>query len=136
MSSSAIAANNLPSPLTSFVGRQAELAEAAALLQSVRLLTLTGPGGTGKTRLAIQLAAAVAEQFPDGVWFVDFSPLAGGQFVWDQVATTLGVREPGPGRTWSQAMGRQLASRRALIVLDNCEHVVETAAEVALCSGL
>jgi len=93
MSSSGMAPTNLPSPLTRFVGRETELARAAALLAEARLLTLTGPGGAGKTRLALRLASAVAKDFPDGVWFVDFSPLSGGEFVWEQVAITLGVKD-------------------------------------------
>ncbi len=121
----------LPAPLTRFVGRGTELERASTLLAGDRLLTLTGPGGAGKTRLALRLAAAVAEQHPDGVWFVDFSPLSGIQFVWDQVATTLGVKEPGSGGTLAEAVGRFLATRRALVVLDNCEHVVVAAAKVA-----
>jgi len=76
----------LPAPLTRFVGREVELAPAAALLAEARMLTLTGPGGAGKTRLAAQLASVVADQFPDGVWFADFSALADGKFVWDEVA--------------------------------------------------
>ncbi|HKA11291.1 MAG TPA: LuxR C-terminal-related transcriptional regulator [Candidatus Dormibacteraeota bacterium] len=127
----ASAVTNLPAPLTRFVGREIELAEATALLAENRLLTLTGPGGSGKTRLALRLASAVAEDFPEGVWFVDFSPLSGGGFVWDEVAMTLGVRQPGPGSTLAEAVRRHLARRQALVVLDNCEHVVETAAEVA-----
>src|SRR6266487_1175163 len=121
----------LPAPLTRFVGREAELAKAAALLAEARLLTLTGAGGAGKTRLAVQLASVVAGQFPDGVWFVDFSPLSGGQFAWDQVALTLGVKEPGSGRSLAEAVGRHLSARRALVALDNCEHLVESAAEIA-----
>jgi predicted ATPase/DNA-binding CsgD family transcriptional regulator len=120
----------LPAPLTRFVGREAELTEAAALLGEARLLTLTGPGGAGKTRLAVRLAALVADEFPDGVWFVDFSPLPGGEFVWDEVANTLGVSPPGPGTTIAETVGRHLATHRVLVVLDNCEHVVESAAEV------
>ncbi|HLQ61247.1 MAG TPA: AAA family ATPase, partial [Candidatus Acidoferrales bacterium] len=126
----ATTSSKLPAPLTRFVGREAELAEATALLAEGRLLTVTGPGGAGKTRLALRLASAVAEQFRDGAWFVDLSPLSGGEFVWDQVAMTLGVREPGRGKTVAEAASRYLASRRALVVLDNCEHVVEAAAEV------
>ena len=126
----ATASAKLPAPLTRFVGRENEVAEASALLAEARLLTLTGPGGAGKTRLALQLASAVAEQFPDGVWFVDFSPLSGGEFVWDQVAMTVAVKEPGAGGTLAEAVGRHLAKRQALVVLDNCEHVVESAAEV------
>jgi len=126
----AAVSTKLPAPLTRFVGRESELAEAAVLLAQARLLTLTGPGGAGKTRLALRLAASVAEQFPDGVWFVDFSPLAGGEFVWDRVASTLGLREPRAGTTWAQAVGNSLAGRQTLLVLDNCEHVVDLAAEV------
>src|SRR5216684_4748272 len=120
----------LPAPLTRFVGREAEVAEVAALLAETRLLTLTGPGGAGKTRLALRLVASVAGRFPDGVWFVDFSPLSGGEFVWDRVASTLGLREPRAGTTWAQAVGNSLAGRQTLLVLDNCEHVVDLAAEV------
>ena len=120
----------LPVPLTRFIGRKAELARAAALLADARLLTLTGPGGAGKTRLALRLASAVADDFPDGAWFVDLSPLSDGLFVWDRVAVTLGIKEPGSGRTLAEVVGRRLAKSQALVVLDNCEHVVESAAEV------
>ena len=120
----------LPAPLTRFVGRETELAQTAALLAEARLLTLTGSGGAGKTRLALRLAATVAEHFPNGVWFVDFSPLPDGKFVWDQVAATLGVKDPGRSKTWPDTVGRFLAPRQALLVLDNCEHLVESAAEV------
>src|SRR5260370_19426767 len=126
----ATVSTSLPGPLTRFVGREAELARAAALLAQCRLLTLTGPGGSGKTRLAVQLASAAADQFPDGVWFVDFSALADGTFVWDQVAMTLGVKDPGRGKTWAETVGRFLAASQALLVLDNCEHLVESTAEV------
>src|SRR5262249_57238698 len=127
----ASAVTNLPAPLTRFVGREIELAEATALLAENRLLTLTGPGGSGKTRLVLRLASAVAEDFPDGVWFVDFSPLSGGGFVWDAVAMTLGVRQPRPGSTHAEGVGRRLAPSHALAVLDNCEHLVAPAAERA-----
>jgi predicted ATPase/DNA-binding CsgD family transcriptional regulator len=122
--------SSLPAPLTRFVGREAELAQVEDLLHNNRLLTLTGPGGAGKTRLAIRLASATADDFPDGAWFVDLAPLTGGQFVWDQMAIVLGVREPGRGRALSEAVGGRLASRQALLVLDNCEHVVGSVAEV------
>src|SRR5260370_28335488 len=121
---------NLPAPLTRFVGREAELAQAAALLAQGRLLTLIGPGGAGKTRLAVQLAGGIADQFPDGVWFVDFSPLADGTFGWVQVAMPLGVKDPGRGKTWAETLGRFLATRQALLVLDHSETLVEFAAEV------
>ena len=96
--------SKLPAPLTRFVGREAELARAAGLLTGTRLLTLTGPGGAGKTRLALRLASATAGEFPDGVWFTDFSPLSDGEFVWNQVAVTLGVKEPGSGLTLAEAV--------------------------------
>jgi len=120
--------STLPTPLTRFVGREAELARAAALLAEGRLLTLIGPGGAGKTRLALKLASEVAHQFPDGAWFIDFSPLADGRFVWDQLGTTLGLRDPGPGKAWASAVSRFLSPREVLLVLDNCEHLVESAA--------
>ena len=130
MGAPATAVNNLPRPLTRFVGREAELAEAAALLAEARLLTLTGPGGGGKTRLALQLATTVSEDFPDGVWFVDLSSLSDGEFVLDQVAITMKVDHPGRGGTLAEAVAHRLAQRRALVVLDNCEHVVDEAAEI------
>jgi predicted ATPase/DNA-binding CsgD family transcriptional regulator len=126
----ATVSTNLPEPLTRFVGREAELSEAAALLGEARLLTLTGPGGAGKTRLALRLASAVAEDFPDRVWFVDLSSVSDGEFVLDRVALSLHVKEPGRGKTLGEAVGRYLARRQALLVLDNCEHVVESAAVV------
>lgn len=126
----ATAPTNLPAPLTRFVGREAELAEAARLLAQARLLTFTGPGGAGKTRLVLEVAASVAEHFPDGVWFVDFSPLSSGEFVWDEVATALGINGTEPGRSVAETVERYLAPRQALVVLDNCEHVVEVAANV------
>ena len=121
---------SLPAPLTSFVGRVAELSETAVLLSETRLLTLTGPGGAGKTRLALRLATTVADDFPEGVWFVDLSALSGGDSVLDRVALTLGIGEPRGGHTLLEAVGRYLARRQTLIVLDNCEQVVDAAAEV------
>lgn len=122
--------STLPTPLTRFVGREAELARAAALLAEGRLLTLIGPGGAGKTRLALKLASDVAHQFPDGAWFVDLSPLADGQFVWEQLGTTLALKDPGPGKTWASTASSFLALRQVLLVLDNCEHLVQSAAVV------
>jgi predicted ATPase/DNA-binding CsgD family transcriptional regulator len=122
---------SLPIPLTRFVGREAELAEAATFLGAARLLTLTGPGGAGKTRLALQLAADLEAKFPDGLWFVDLSPLSDPEFVWDQVASALGVPEPAARTSLATAVSRHVAQRRALVVLDNCEHLVAPAAEVA-----
>jgi predicted ATPase/DNA-binding CsgD family transcriptional regulator len=122
---------NLPAPLTRFIGREAELAGAAALLADARLLTVTGPGGCGKTRLALRLADVHADHFPDGVCLVGLASLSGGEFVTAEVAMTLGVDEPERGSTLVEALCRRLASWRGLIVLDNCEHVAAAAAELA-----
>ena len=115
-------ANSLPVQLSSFVGREAELAELERLLEGERLLTLTGAGGCGKTRLALQAASEVLERFPDGVWWVDLAPLAEEELVGAAIAKALGVR-PLPGMTELQACGAYLASRRALLAVDNCEHL-------------
>jgi predicted ATPase/DNA-binding CsgD family transcriptional regulator len=119
--------HNLPVQLTSFVGREAELAEVGRLLADERLVTLTGAGGCGKTRLALRAAGEFVERFPDGVWWVELAPLAEERLVGAAVAESLGVR-PLPGMTELQACGGYLASRRALLVLDNCEHLVEACA--------
>jgi predicted ATPase/class 3 adenylate cyclase len=121
---------NLPTVATDFVGRDAELAELALLVEQFRLTTLAGPGGVGKTRLAVQAAAGAAASFPDGVWFVDLAPVDAPTFVVPAVATVLAVTEGGEGDA-NEWLARALARRRALIVLDNCEHVVDAAAEVA-----
>ena len=122
--------HNLPAQLTSFVGREHELAEVKQLLSNTRLLTLTGPGGTGKTRLSLQLAAEVLDtkQFPDGVWLVELAPLADPTLVTQTVASTLGVREQ-PGRTLLDALTDYVRAKTMLLILDNCEHLIETSAQ-------
>ena len=122
--------NNLPTQLTSFVGRDAELADAAALLSRTRLLTLTGPGGTGKTRLSLQLAANVADQFEDGTWFVALEPVRDPGLVASRIAGVLGVVEAG-NRSARDLIVESLGSRHVLFVLDNFEQVVEAAPLVA-----
>ena len=122
--------NNLPTQLTSFVGRDAELAEAASLLATTRLLTLTGPGGTGKTRLSLQLAANVADQFEDGTWFVALEPVRDASLVGSRIASILGLVETG-NRSARDLIVESLGARHILLVLDNFEQVVEAAPLVA-----
>jgi predicted ATPase/DNA-binding CsgD family transcriptional regulator len=121
---------NLPSQLTSFVGRERELAELGGVLADARLVTLTGAGGCGKTRLALQAAAEYLDRFPDGAWWIDLAPLAEPGLVGAAIAEPLGVR-PLPGLTELQAVCGLLASRRALVLLDNCEHLLDACAEAA-----
>ena len=123
-------ANNLPDHLTTFVGRTAELRQLREALAETRLLTLTGAGGAGKTRLALQLAADLLERFADGVWWADLATVTDPQLVGESLAGVLGVR-PLPGMTMLEACGNYLASARALVVLDNCEHLLGGCAEVA-----
>ena len=122
--------NNLPTQLTSFVGRDTELRDAAELLRTTRLLTLTGPGGTGKTRLSLQLAADVAERFPDGIWFVALEPVRDPGLIAATILTTLGLVEAG-GRPARDILIEWLAGREVLLVLDNFEQVIDGAPIVA-----
>jgi predicted ATPase/class 3 adenylate cyclase len=122
--------HNLPIQLTSFIGRERELAELTPLLLAHRLLTLTGPGGAGKTRLSLSLAADVLEQFADGVWHVELAPLADPTMVPQTVAAVLGVREQ-PGSPLLDVLCGYLRPKTLLLVLDNCEHLIATCAEVA-----
>jgi predicted ATPase/class 3 adenylate cyclase len=121
-------ATNLRDQPSSFVGRRRELAEVTALLQrdDVRLLTLTGPGGVGKTRLGLQAAAGLVEQFADGVFVVELAPLTSGQQVPAAIAGALGLRES-PGQPLEQTLIDHLHGRRLLLVLDNVEHLSEVA---------
>ncbi|MEO8259109.1 MAG: winged helix-turn-helix domain-containing protein [Acidobacteriota bacterium] len=122
--------HNLPYQLTSFVGRDHELGEIARLLSSTRLLTLTGAGGCGKTRLALQVAAAALPQFADGAWLVELAPLSEANLVTQTVATVLGVRE-GSTRSLRESVVEHLRHRHILLMLDNCEHVIGACAELA-----
>ncbi|MDP8958552.1 MAG: tetratricopeptide repeat protein [Actinomycetota bacterium] len=121
--------HNLPVQLTSFVGREQEVAEAVRRLQGTRLLTLTGPGGTGKTRLSLQVAAEVAEQFHDGVFFVPLAPVTDPALVPSTIVGVLGIQQPtGPPL---KRLVNYLADRRLLLVLDNFEQVLEGGPVVA-----
>jgi predicted ATPase/DNA-binding CsgD family transcriptional regulator len=117
-------ASSLPNPLTSFVGRETEAAELVAALARHRLVTAIGPGGVGKTRLAIRVAQDVADSFPDGTWFVDLVPVTDPALVGLALAQALGVGES-QGRSIEEVLTGWLAPRRCLLVLDNCEHVLE-----------
>ena len=121
-----VALTNIPAALTSFVGRTRELAEVKELLAGTRLLTLTGTGGTGKTRLALQVAAEVrnGNLYPDGAWLVELAPLSDPGLVLQAIASALGVREQRGHSLLDMLRGHLLASR-LLLVLDNCEHMLE-----------
>jgi predicted ATPase/DNA-binding XRE family transcriptional regulator len=121
---------NLPAPLTSFVGRRRELAELNGLLETTRLLTLSGPGGCGKTRLALELAALVQPEYEDGVWLVDLTALADGDLAVAAVAAALDVRERAE-QPLLAALTAWLRPRRLLLILDNCEHLVAACARLA-----
>ncbi|HYW89064.1 MAG TPA: tetratricopeptide repeat protein, partial [Chloroflexota bacterium] len=116
--------------MTSFVGREAELANGRRLLQSSRLLTLAGFGGIGKTRLALQLARDVANEYPDGLWLVQLAPVSDGALVPWVVAAALGVNEQ-PRRPISLSLAEYLATRKSLLILDNCEHVLAACTELS-----
>jgi predicted ATPase/class 3 adenylate cyclase len=122
--------NNLPQQLTSFVGREREIEDAGALLSRTRLLTLSGIGGLGKTRLALEIAGSLLDRYRDGAWFVDLAPIRDGALVASEAAKVLGVREE-PGRSMMQTLCANLKTRNLLLVFDNCEHLVQACAEVA-----
>jgi len=121
---------NLPVELTSFVNRRTELADGKRLLSQHRLLTLTGPGGVGKTRLALRVAADVRRAFGDGVWLVELDQLRDPSLLVHTVANTLRLRED-PGALLMPTLVEQLASRQVLLILDNCEHLIEAVAQLA-----
>ena len=126
-------ANNLPAQLTSFIGREAELAQVERLLAEVRLLTLTGAGGCGKTRLAAHAAASVAESHPSGVWWAELAPLGAGSSVSTAVLAAIGLREQA-SRSDVDQLADHFGHGPALLVLDNCEHLLD--AVVALIEPL
>jgi predicted ATPase/class 3 adenylate cyclase/DNA-binding CsgD family transcriptional regulator len=128
--SKAVTSQRLPVQLTSFVGRQAELSQVHELLTRNRLLTLTGAGGAGKTRLAIQTAGQLSGkfgQFPQGVWYVDLAPITDPELVPLTVARALGLPDQ-PGRSTMDTLIRFVADRQMLVVLDNCEHLLDASA--------
>jgi DNA-binding SARP family transcriptional activator len=122
--------HNLPAQLTSFVGREQELATVGKLLGEARLVTLTGAGGAGKTRLAVEFAAGVVERFADGVWLVELAGLSDPSLVAWRVMEALGVRQAGDVPA-VEALRFRLRSAELLLVLDNCEHLLDASAELA-----
>jgi non-specific serine/threonine protein kinase len=124
------ARHNLPHQLTSFVGREKEIAEIRQMLATTRLLTLTGAGGCGKTRLAMRVGADVAPAYRDGSWLVELAALADAALVPQAVANALAIKEQA-GRSLSDTIAEHLASRQLLLVLDNAEHVLDACAQLA-----
>ena len=133
--------HNLPSQLSSFIGREQEIGAARRLLGETRLLTLTGTGGAGKTRLALQVAAEVIEDYADGVWLVEMAPLSDPALLAQAVAVVLGIGEGGGERALAETLTDALRPKSLLLVWDNCEHMVDACAHLAetllrACPGL
>ncbi len=122
--------NNLPEQLTGFIGRERELADVGSLLERSRLVTLTGPGGTGKTRLSLQIAADVTDAFPDGVWFVPLGIVKDPTMVIPSITHTIGVADD-PQHGPIELLARELAERRVLVVLDNMEQLLASAGDIS-----
>ncbi|BBY06124.1 helix-turn-helix transcriptional regulator [Mycobacterium noviomagense] len=126
-----VASQHLPVQLSRFVGRDAELAQVRELLAHNRLVTLTGTGGVGKTRLAVQIAARLAEEFADGIWYVDLAPITDPDVVPIAVARALELPDQ-PGRSTMDTLTRFVADRQMLLVLDNCEHLLDASAAMVV----
>lgn len=124
------ARNNLPHPLTSLIGREAEVAEIKAALASHRLVTLTGSGGVGKTRLVIEVGRSVLDRYPDGVWLAELAPLTDSQLVTFTIGAVLGV-SLSSAATATEALASALHTKQLLLIIDNCEHVIAEVARVA-----
>ncbi len=122
--------NNLPGQLSAFVGRQQEVQDVRRLVGSARLVTLTGAGGCGKTRLALQAAAELLDEARDGVWFADLAPLTEGEQIPAAVAAVLGLADPGGQQPLLESLTESLREQDTLILLDNCEHVIDAAAKL------
>src|SRR5215813_5655849 len=123
MATQTLTLNNLPAQVSSFIGRDAELAAVCAMVVGSRLVTLTGAGGAGKTRLALQVAAGLADGARDGAWFADLAPLSDPDLVAVTVAAALGIQQE-PGRPVLSTLADAVGDRTLLILLDNCEHVL------------
>ncbi|MGD0006741.1 MAG: AAA family ATPase, partial [Anaerolineaceae bacterium] len=123
-------AHNLPVQRTSFIGRQAQVIQVKELLRQHTLVTLTGSGGVGKTRLSLQAAAELVEQFADGVWLVELAPVVDPTQVTQALASVLGLKTGG-GEPLHEVLLDYLHGKQALLVLDNCEHLIEACASLA-----
>jgi len=121
---------NLPSPLSTFIGRERELTEVRNLLDSYRLVTLTGAGGAGKTRLALKVAEELGGKFKDGTWFIEFASIFDPVFVPQAVASALNIREQSVG-SLTDVLVESLSTRRTLLIFDNCEHLISACAQLA-----
>jgi predicted ATPase len=124
-----VAPGNLRPAVTSFIGRESEVTEVQAVLRTHRLVTLTGVGGVGKTRLATEVAARLADEFPDGVWFFELAAVTDPAAVPDAVAAVLGITQQ-PGKSVANSVAAALEGRVRLLVFDNCEHVVDSVADL------
>jgi len=122
--------NNLPHQLTSFIGREDEIQRVNALLERNRLVTLVGSGGSGKTRLSLQIAAEQLDQFPDGAWLIEFAPVNDPEMVPRAVSDVLGVAES-LGGDLTRGLAEHIGTRSILLIFDNCEHLVEGCARLA-----
>ena len=120
---------NLRAAPTSFIGRESEAGEVQAAVKAHRLVTLTGVGGVGKTRLALEVAGRLVDEFPDGVWFLELAAVSDPAAVPDAVAAVLGIIQQ-PGKSVSESVAAALEGRVRLLVFDNCEHVLDAAADL------
>jgi len=124
--------HNLPHQLTSFIGREKEIADVADLLKTHHLVTLTGPGGTGKTRLSLQVVSDLLAFYPDGVWLVEFASISEPALVSFEVANWIGLKESSkPASSVTEVLIGYFRSRKALLIFDNCEHLIEPIAHLA-----
>jgi predicted ATPase len=121
---------NLPAPLSSFIGREHEIRDIRQLLSANRLVTLTGPGGCGKTRLALEVAYKLLGEFEHGIWFVELATVADPEFVPQTIAATLNVREQSK-QPLAEVLADSLGVAPTLLVLDNCEHLILACAQIA-----
>src|ERR1700722_740827 len=124
-----VSPGNLRAATTSFIGRESEVAELQAAVKAHRLVTLTGVGGVGKTRVAVEVAARLADEYPDGVWFFELAAVTDPAAVPDAVAAVLGITQQ-PGKTVSESVAAALEGRVRLLVIDNCEHVLDAVADL------